>query len=150
MSQASRAASLDAQSREALLQSTRLMVQADVAQTYLALRFADQERRLVRDTVAAYRETLALTQRRYQAGDVAELDLARVQTEVAATEAEAISLDRRRAELEHRKLVSRLEQRATRLAERAEELEREASAAREEADTAAAELQAARDHPPEA
>src|SRR6185436_645791 len=54
-----------------------------------------------RDTVAAYRETLALTQRRYQAGDVAELDLARVQTEVAATEAEAISLDRRRAELEN-------------------------------------------------
>ncbi|WP_343637986.1 efflux transporter outer membrane subunit [Roseateles sp.] len=101
LSQASRAASLDAQSREALLQSTRLMVQADVAQTYLALRFADQERRLVRDTVAAYRETLALTQRRYQAGDVAELDLARVQTEVAATEAEAISLDRRRAELEN-------------------------------------------------
>lgn len=101
LSQASRAASLDAQSREALLQSTRLMVQADVAQTYLALRFADQERRLVRDTVAAYRETLALTQRRYQAGDVAELDLARVQTEVASTEAEAISLDRRRAELEN-------------------------------------------------
>ena len=101
LSEATRAASLDAQAREALLQSTRLMVQADVAQTYLALRFADQERRLVRDTVAAYRETLALTQRRYQAGDVAELDLARVQTEVAATEAEAISLDRRRAELEN-------------------------------------------------
>ncbi|HEY1396876.1 efflux transporter outer membrane subunit [Roseateles sp.] len=101
LSEATRAASLDAQSREALLQSTRLMVQADVAQTYLALRFADQERRLVRDTVAAYRETLALTQRRYQAGDVAELDLARVQTEVASTEAEAISLDRRRAELEN-------------------------------------------------
>ncbi|OWQ90295.1 RND transporter [Roseateles aquatilis] len=101
LSQASRAAALDAQSREALLQSARLMVQADVAQTYLALRFTDQERRLVRDTVAAYRETLALTQRRYQAGDVAELDLARVQTEVASTEAEAISLDRRRAELEN-------------------------------------------------
>ena len=101
LSQASRAAALDAQSREALLQGTRLMVQAEVAQTYLALRFADQERRLVRDTVAAYRDTLALTQRRYQAGDVAELDLARVQTEVAATEAEAIALDRRRAELEN-------------------------------------------------
>lgn len=101
LSLASQAASLDAQAREALLQSTRLIVQADVAQTYLSLRFADQERRLVRDTVAAYRETLALTERRFQAGDVAELDLARVQSEVAATEAEAIALDRRRAELEN-------------------------------------------------
>lgn len=101
LSLASQAASLDAQAREALLQSTRLMVQADVAQTYLALRFADQERRLVRDTVQAYRETLALTERRYQAGDVAELDLVRVQTEVASTEADAIALDRRRAELEN-------------------------------------------------
>ncbi|MBB3195562.1 efflux transporter outer membrane subunit [Roseateles terrae] len=101
LTQASRAARLDTQAREALLQSTRLMVQADVAQTYLSLRFTDQERRLVRDTVAAYRETLALTQRRYQAGDVAELDLARVQAEVASTEAEAVALDRRRAQLEN-------------------------------------------------
>ncbi|WAC73401.1 efflux transporter outer membrane subunit [Roseateles sp. SL47] len=101
LSQASRAARLDTQAREALLQSTRLMVQADVAQTYLSLRFTDQERRLVRDTVTAYRETLALTQRRYQAGDVAELDLARVQTEVASTEADAVALDRRRAQLEN-------------------------------------------------
>lgn len=95
------AAALDAQSREALLQSARLLVQAEVAQTYLALRFADQERRLVRDTVAAYRETLVLTERRYRAGDVAELDLARVQAEVAATEAEALALERRRVELEN-------------------------------------------------
>jgi len=101
LSQASRAARLDTEAREALLQSTRLMVQADVAQTYLSLRFTDQERRLVRDTVAAYQETLALTQRRYQAGDVAELDLARVQAEVASTEAEAVALDRRRAQLEN-------------------------------------------------
>lgn len=95
------AATLDAQSREALLQSTRLLVQAHAAQTYLALRTLDDERALVRDTVAAYRDTLRLTERRFQAGDVAELDLARVQAEVAATEAEALALDRERAALEH-------------------------------------------------
>ena len=44
-----------------------------------ALRALDAERALVRETVAAYRDTLRLTERRYQAGDVAELDLARVQ-----------------------------------------------------------------------
>ena len=73
-------------------------MQADVAQTYLALRALDAERALVRQTVAAYRDTLRLTERRYQAGDVAELDVARVRSEVASTEAEALALDRRRAE----------------------------------------------------
>lgn len=101
LARASDAAALDAQSREALLQSTRLLVQANVAQTYLALRALDDERSLVRDTVMAYRDTMRLTERRFQAGDVAELDLARVQTEVAATESEALALDRQRSELEH-------------------------------------------------
>jgi multidrug efflux system outer membrane protein len=101
LSQASRAASLDARAREALLQSTRLVVQADVAQNYLQLRALDTERALVRRTLEAYRGTLDLTERRYRAGDVAELDVSRAKTEVAATESEALALDRRRAELEH-------------------------------------------------
>ena len=101
LARATDAATLDAQAREALLQSTRLLVQADVAQTYLLLRALDTERNLVRETLAAYRDTLRLTERRYQAGDVAELDVARVQTEAAATESEALALDRRRAELEN-------------------------------------------------
>jgi multidrug efflux system outer membrane protein len=101
LAQAADAAKLDAQSAEGLLQSARLLVQADVAQTYLALRAIDDERALVRSTVVAYQETLALTERRYRAGDAAELDVARARTEVAATESEALALDRRRAELEH-------------------------------------------------
>jgi outer membrane protein, multidrug efflux system len=101
LAQATDAAVLDARSREGLLQSTRLLVQSEVAQTYLALRALDTERALVRSTVGAYRDTLALTERRYRAGDVAELDVARARTEVAATESEALALDRRRAELEH-------------------------------------------------
>ena len=101
LAKASNAATLDAQSREALLQSARLVVQSDVAQTYFVLRALDDERALVRETVSAYRDTLRLTERRYAAGDVAELDLARVQTEVASTESQALALDRRRAQLEH-------------------------------------------------
>ena len=101
LAKASNAAALDAQSREALLQSARLAVQSDVAQTYFVLRALDDERALVRETVGAYRDTLRLTERRYQAGDVAELDLARVRTEVAATESQALALDQRRAGLEH-------------------------------------------------
>jgi multidrug efflux system outer membrane protein len=101
LSRATDAAALDAKAREALLQSTRLLVQAESAQTYLALRAIDTERALVRQTVAAYRNTLSLTQRRHQAGDIAELDVVRVESELAATESEALALDRRRAELEH-------------------------------------------------
>lgn len=101
LAKASDAAALDAQAREALLQSTRLLVQAEVAQAYFALRALDDERTLVRDTVEAYRDTLRLTERRVAAGDIAELDLARVRSEVAATEAEALALDRQRARLEH-------------------------------------------------
>ncbi|MFN3571842.1 MAG: efflux transporter outer membrane subunit, partial [Polaromonas sp.] len=95
------AASLDASSREALLRNTRLLVQANVAQTYLQLRALDAERSLVRDTLTAYRDTLRLTEVRFREGDVAELDVARVRTEVASTESEALALDRRRAEIEH-------------------------------------------------
>ncbi len=95
------AASLDAQSREALLQSTRLAVQAETAQAYLSLRAIDAERALVRETVAAYDGTVRLTQRRFAAGDIAELDVVRVQAEQAGTEAEALALDRQRALAEH-------------------------------------------------
>jgi len=101
LARATDAAVLDAQAREGLLQSARLLVHAQVAQLYLELRAIDTERALVRGTVVAYRETLSLTERRYRAGDVAELDVARARTEVAATESEGLALDRRRAELEH-------------------------------------------------
>jgi hypothetical protein len=63
LSHASAAAALDAQASEGLLQSTRLLVQAQVAQNYLALRALDEERALVRTTLGAYRETHALTGR---------------------------------------------------------------------------------------
>lgn len=101
LSGASDAASLDAKSREALLRSTQLLVQADVAQSYLSLRAIDTERTLVRETLQAYRNTLRLTEVRFKEGDVAELDVARVRSEVAATESEALALDQRRAQLEH-------------------------------------------------
>lgn len=94
------AAALDVQAREQLLADARLLVQANVARGYLALRALDTERDIVRDTVAAYGETLSLTEKRARAGDVADLDLARVRAELAANEAEALALDRRRLELE--------------------------------------------------
>ncbi|MBK1612584.1 RND transporter [Rubrivivax gelatinosus] len=101
LSLSSRAQALDAQASEALLQSTRLMVQAQVAQSYFALRASDAERRLVRATVAAYRDTLRLSERRQAAGDLGELEVQRLRSEVAGTEADALALDRQRAAQEN-------------------------------------------------
>lgn len=101
LARTSEAAVLDADAREALLQGTRLLVQAGVAQAYFALRAVDEERRLVRGTLAAQDDALALTERRFRAGLVAELDLERARTEQAAIAAEGLALERQRGELEH-------------------------------------------------
>jgi multidrug efflux system outer membrane protein len=101
LAKASDAASLDATASAALLQSARLMVQADVAQTYFRLRALDADRTIVRQTVAAYDDTLRLTERRMQAGDLAELDFVRVRAEVASTQSQALALDRERTQVEH-------------------------------------------------
>ena len=101
LAKASDAASQDAAARAALLRDTRLLVQSQVAQAYFSLRALDDESALVKDQVRAYHDTLRLTERRFQAGDIAELDVARVQSEVAATESEALAIERQRAQVEH-------------------------------------------------
>lgn len=101
IARANDAAVLDADARAALLQSTRLLVQGDVAQAYFQLRALDAERALVRSTVEAYADTLRLTERRLAIGDVGELDVARIRTQVSETKAAALALDRQRAALEH-------------------------------------------------
>jgi multidrug efflux system outer membrane protein len=99
--QATDAASLDAQGQQALLRDAQLLVQADVAQNYLSLRALDAERALVQGTAASYRETAAITERRFRGGSVAELEWVRAQAELAAIESDALALDRRRTEIEH-------------------------------------------------
>lgn len=95
------AAALDAAEREALLRDTRLLVQGEVARSYFALRAIDAERALVQGTVASYRNTLTLTERRFAAGDLPELEVARVRSELAANESEALALERQRSQVEH-------------------------------------------------
>lgn len=95
------AAALDAAEREALLRDTRLLLQAEVVRSYFALRAIDAEHALVQGTVTSYRDTLKLTERRYAAGDLPELEVARVRSELAANEAEALALQRQRTQVEH-------------------------------------------------
>jgi len=101
LAKASDAAALDAAEREALLADARLLVQAEVVRSYFALRALDAERALVQGTLASYANTLQLTERRFAAGDVPELEVARVRSELASNQSEALALERQRSQVEH-------------------------------------------------
>lgn len=101
LARASKAAAVDSREREELLQAAQLMIQADVAQTYFALRALDAERALLRDAATAQERAVKLTQGLFRSGLAAELAVVRLQTFASSVAAEALSLDQRRAELEH-------------------------------------------------
>ncbi|WP_163595111.1 TolC family protein, partial [Klebsiella pneumoniae] len=54
-----------AQSDAAALAATRLAIQAELATTYIELRYADSLQRLLNETVAAYKRTLAIAENQY-------------------------------------------------------------------------------------
>lgn len=95
------AARSDAAAAEAQYGSVLLALQADVAQAYFGLRQADDELRLLRATLAAREESVRLLQRRFDAGDISELDLAQARTELATAQSDTIALERQRAQLEN-------------------------------------------------
>jgi multidrug efflux system outer membrane protein len=95
------AAQADAAASEASYRSVQLALQADVAQIYFRLRALDAELALMRDTVGTREESVRINQRRFDMGDLGELDLAREKTELSTTRADAIALERQRAQLEH-------------------------------------------------
>ncbi|MGA9657732.1 MAG: efflux transporter outer membrane subunit [Asticcacaulis sp.] len=101
LSRATQAASLDAKASEALLHDTQLLIQSRVAQSYFTLRTLDEDRAIVGETLTAYRDSLRVTKARFNEGDVAELDVARLEAEVAANTAQAAALDQTRAEVSH-------------------------------------------------
>jgi multidrug efflux system outer membrane protein len=97
----SKASGLDTVEREDLLQAAKLLVQADIAQVYFALRALDAERTSVRGTAASRQNTVRLTEGMLHSGLAPELAVVRLRVEAEAVAAEALALDQRRAELEH-------------------------------------------------
>jgi multidrug efflux system outer membrane protein len=95
------AADADAERVEALYRAARLSLQADVAQTYFSLRTLDAEEALLARTVVGREEALKLVQRRFNTGDIGELDVARADAELATARSDRIGVQRRRAVLEH-------------------------------------------------
>jgi multidrug efflux system outer membrane protein len=95
------AATADAQQSAALYRSVLLALQADVAQGYFQVRELDSELAIYRRTVELRSQTMQLIQRRYDAGDISELDLARARAELESARADEAGIARRRAAAEH-------------------------------------------------
>ncbi|KVU95711.1 multidrug efflux transporter outer membrane subunit OpcM [Burkholderia ubonensis] len=86
---------------EALFRSVQLALQADVAQNYFELRRLDSDQDLYRRTVELREQALKLVQRRFNEGDISELDVSRAKNELATAQADAVGVARRRAASEH-------------------------------------------------
>jgi len=101
LSDASRAAKLDAQAQEAAYRAVLLALQADVAQQYFLIRALDSELVTLRKTIALRQEEVRLVQYRYELGDISELDVAKAKAELAIVQAEAEGVTRIRAQQDH-------------------------------------------------
>ena len=64
----------NAQASESELAAARLSAQAALATDYIDLRVADETKKLLDETVAAYQRSLTITQNQYKAGIVAKAD----------------------------------------------------------------------------
>jgi multidrug efflux system outer membrane protein len=96
-----KASAAQAEQSEALFRSVRLALQADVAQSYFNLRELDAELDVYNRTVALRGQALDLVQRRFDEGEISELDVRRAQSELATARSEAMTAERLRAASEH-------------------------------------------------
>ena len=91
----------DAAATAATFEAVRLALTADVATNYFSLRALDAEIALVTNGVGLRRRALDLVLSRQRSGSATDFDVARSETELAATEAEAIALANRRSALQN-------------------------------------------------
>jgi len=83
------------------LAAARLSIQTTLAQDYLQLRIADQQRDLYAATVQAYMKALKLTRAQHDAGVALQSDVSLAESQLAQAQAAAVDLDATRAQLEH-------------------------------------------------
>ena len=95
------ASKASAQASAADLESTRLLMQAELAQDYFQLRTLDAQKQLLDETVIAYQKNLELTKNRYAAGVASKGDVLLADTQLKVTQAQAIDVGVQRAQFEH-------------------------------------------------
>ena len=91
----------NAQASFADLAAMRLSQQSELVQNYLQLRVIDGQKRLLQDTVEAYRRSLKMTENQYRAGVSGKDAVAQAQTQLKGTEADMIDLIWQRAQFEN-------------------------------------------------
>jgi NodT family efflux transporter outer membrane factor (OMF) lipoprotein len=91
----------NAQVSAADLASTRLSVQAALATDYFSLRIADEQKRLLDDTVVSFTRSFQIAQNQYRVGVAAASDVALARAQVQSTQAQSINVGVLRAQLEH-------------------------------------------------
>jgi len=91
----------NARASAAQLVNTLLSTQSTLAQDYFQLRIADEERRVLDNTLEDFRANLHLVQVLYNNGLDSEEDLAQAETQVKSAEAQATDLGVTRATFEH-------------------------------------------------
>ncbi len=96
-----RANAYGAQASAADLENVRLTVEAELAVEYFQLRAQDALRGLFDATVAAYQDSLALTNDRFRAGLATSEDVAQAETLLDTTKAQDTNLGILRAQYEH-------------------------------------------------
>lgn len=90
-----------AQASAADLANARLSAQAQLATAYFTLRAADDQARLLADTVAAYKRAYTVIENRYEAGVLARADVISAETQLKNAEAQLADVGVGRAQSEH-------------------------------------------------
>lgn len=83
------------------LASAQLSAQATLAVSYFQLRVADELKRLLDASVAAYAQSLQITRNQYASGVASRADVVQAETQLKSTQAQAINVGVIRAQLEH-------------------------------------------------
>jgi NodT family efflux transporter outer membrane factor (OMF) lipoprotein len=96
-----KANSLEAQATHSDLENVRLTVQAELAADYFQVRALDAQKELLDAAVAAYRNSLKLTQALHDTGLASDQDIAQAETQLNSTEAQDTDVGIQRAQLEH-------------------------------------------------
>ncbi|BCG02543.1 multidrug efflux system lipoprotein (plasmid) [Paraburkholderia sp. PGU19] len=101
VSDAVKASRAESEQSESLLRSVQLALQADVAANYFTVRELDAQLQVYSQNVSLREQALELVQSKFGAGDIAELDVARAQAELATARTDEMTAERQRATAEH-------------------------------------------------
>lgn len=95
------AALMREEGEEHTFRAAKITLEADIAESYYRLRALRSEEAVLRTSLGLRGETLGITKKRYEIGDVSDLDVARAEGEEATTKSDLYAVEQQRAVVEH-------------------------------------------------